>query len=350
MNDGRDIDPEIGALLGEGSSQQSYGAPDKHMQAIAPAWRTPPAEDPGDATYYERPLLQEPVWEWVIPAYYFVGGLTGASLVLSAAAQLGDSSGRARLIRRCHWIGFAGCGMSGLLLIWDLGMPGRFLNMLRVFRPTSPMNMGAWILSGASGSGFFALLLRGRRGFFGAIGEACGYFAGIFGACLATYTGVLVSNTAIPVWQESRRVMPILFGASAIATAGSVFNLLGQNSEEHRLTNTFGRIGQMVELVAAIEMERQASEVPRVGRPFKEGISGFLWRTAAVLSAGSLVLSLLPGKSKKKRIAAGILGAAGSGLMRMSIEKLGTASARDPRASFHLQRAEKGAVQKKEQL
>jgi hypothetical protein len=79
-----------------------------------------------------------------------------------------------------------------------------------------------------------------------------------------------------------------------------------------------------------------------VGRPFQQGVSGLLWRTAAVLSAGSLIVSLLPGKSRKKRIAAGVLGALGSALMRMSIEKLGTASALDARASFHLQRAEHG--------
>ncbi len=75
-------------------------------------------------TYYDRPLLKEPVWEIDIPIYYFLGGAAGAALVLGAAAQFE--------------------GGTGLSLVHDLGRPSRFLNMLRVFRPTSPI-IGAWI-------------------------------------------------------------------------------------------------------------------------------------------------------------------------------------------------------------
>ena len=151
--DGRDIDSSVGSLVGEGSGQFASGASDQHMQSFAPVWRKLPAELPGDATYYERPLLQEPVWEWMISAYYYVGGLTGASLVMSAAAQFSGSEARDSLVKRCRWIAFVGSGISSVLLVADLGRPERFLNMLRVFRPTSPMNMGAWILSGvANGS------------------------------------------------------------------------------------------------------------------------------------------------------------------------------------------------------
>jgi formate-dependent nitrite reductase membrane component NrfD len=253
--------------------------------------------------------------------------------LLGAAAQLGNSHSRATLIRRCRWIGFAGCSISGGLLIWDLGRPWRFLNMLSGFRPSSPMNVGAWILTAASGAAGGAVLLKGRAG------NLCGYFAGLFGAGLATYTGVLVSNSAIPIWQESRHVMPVLFGLSAMASAGSAFNLLAENAEERRVTEFFGAAGQAAELAAAFAMERQASEVPRVGRPFKQGVSGWMWQTATLLTAGSLLLSVLPGKSRKKRFAAGVLGTLGSALMRFSIEALGQASARDARASFHLQRA-----------
>jgi formate-dependent nitrite reductase membrane component NrfD len=280
-------------------------------------------------TYYDRPLLKEPVWEWMVPAYYYVGGLTGASLVLGAAAQLGDSRTRNALIRRCHWIGFTGCSVSGVLLIADLGVPWRFFNMLRVFRPSSPMNMGAWILTATSGAAAGALLLSG--------GPA-GYLAGLCGAALATYTGVLVSSSAIPVWQQARQVLPILFGFSAMASSGSAFKLLSHNREEHRISGLFGAAGQVAELAAAFAMERRASTVSRVGRPFKRGRSGLLWQSATVLTAVSLLVTLLPGKSRKKRIAAGILGTLGSAFMRFSIAALGTASARDARASFDQQR------------
>jgi formate-dependent nitrite reductase membrane component NrfD len=280
-------------------------------------------------TYYDRPLLKAPVWEWMVPAYYYVGGLTGASLVLGAAAQLGDARARIALIRRCHWIGFVGCSLSGVLLIWDLGRPERFIHMLRVFRPTSPMNMGAWILTASGGSAAGALLRRGGP---------LGYLAGLCGAALATYTGVLVGNSAVPVWQQARHVLPILFGFSGMASSGSAFRLLVQSSEEHRISGLFGVAGQVAELAAAFAMERRVSVVPRVGRPLKHGRSGAMWQSATVLTAASLLITLLPGKGRKKRIVAGILGTLGSALMRFSIAALGTASARDARASFDQQR------------
>lgn len=339
--DGRDIDLQLAMLTGEAAHQEASGGPGKHIEEYSWTWNQLPEPKPHDPTYYDRPLLNESVWSWAIPTYYYVGGLAGASLALAAAVQTKRSTERGRLINRCHWIGFIGCCVSGALLIYDLGRPTRFLNMLRVFRPTSPMNVGAWILSGTSGSAFFTLLLRGRGGLLGTLGESAGYVSGVMGMGLATYTGVLVSNTAVPVWQASRHLMPILFACSAITSVGSLFTLLDQNPEESRITHSFGTAGKIAEIAAGIVMERQASEVPRVGRPFRKGVSGLMWRTAAVLTASSLILSVLPNKTRERHLASGVLGTVGSLLMRFAVERLGTASVRDPRASFHRQRSDK---------
>ena len=343
--DGRDIDQNVGKLSGEAAEQRASGAAEKHIKSYAQNWKSLPDEDASDTTYYDRPMLNDPVWEWAIPTYYYVGGLTGASLALAAASQIGDASSREGLIRRGHTIGLIGACVSGGLLIYDLGVPSRFYNMLRVFRPTSAMNMGAWILSGTGGTAFGALLFRGRGGIIGLLGEFCGYLAGIFGAGLATYTGVLVSGSAVPIWQASRKILPLLFGASAMSSAGAFFEIFSSNPEERRITNIFGAVGQGTEIIAAIVMEKQASVVPRVGRPFKRGLSGFLWRTAAVLTIGTMASALIPKGTRKRRIIVAALGTLGSALMRMSIEKIGTASARDARASFHQQRAGYGAAE-----
>jgi len=343
--DGRDIDRKVGALTGEAADQEASGASDKHLRKGAEVWQNLPQPQPNDPTYYDRPLLNEPVWEWAIPTYYYVGGLTGAALVLGAAAQIGHSAERESLIRRCHLIGVIGTGLSGALLIEDLGVPSRFLNMLRVFRPTSAMNMGAWILMATSGAAFGAFLLRPRKGLLRRIGQICGYLAGIFGAGLATYTGVLVSNTAVPLWQASRKVLPILFGTSAMSSLGAVFELTVENAEERRLTKIFGTVGQTAELTAAVVMERQAAVVPRVARPLRHGVGALLWRGAMLLTGAGLVLGVLPHRTRNRRIAAGLISSLGSMLMRSSIEHMGNASARDARASFHQQRAGYGAAE-----
>ena len=345
--DGRDINCEVAELSGEAGSQFISRSTDEHTGSIAKAWNALPEPRRDDPTYYDRPMLQEPVWEWAIPLYYYIGGLTGASLVLSAAAQLKQAAALDLLIQRGHRIGFIGSLVSGGLLIYDLGKPSRFLNMLRVFRPTSPMNMGAWILSGTGASATGALLLRQRGGLLGNAGGFLGLIAGVFGIGLSTYTGVLVANSAIPIWQESRKALPVLFGSSALASLGCTFDIFCERPEARRITNLIGNVGRAAELMAGMAMERHASAVPRVGRPFKRGISALMWRGAAFLTFASLVVSTLPNRSRKSRIAAGLLGTAGSLLLRVTVEHLGAVSARDARASFHQQRAGRGAAELK---
>ncbi|HLJ48652.1 MAG TPA: NrfD/PsrC family molybdoenzyme membrane anchor subunit [Bryobacteraceae bacterium] len=335
LSDGRDIDTKIATLTGEASHQLT---PAPHQPGV---WETMPGAQRTDPTYYDRPMLKPSVWKPYIPAYYFVGGAAGASLALGAAAQLDGSHELDDLIQRCHWTGIIGSSIAAVLLISDLGRPSRFLFMLRVFRPTSPMNMGAWILAVAPSAAVTAgLFARRTNGILQRLGEVAGYTSGIFGLALATYTGVLVANTAVPIWQECRRVLPILFGASAVASAGSIFDLLVEGSRTQRITYSFGLAGRVAELTAGLAMERVASRVPSVGRPLKRGFSGFLWRAATILTAGSIVAMLWPGQKRRTREIAGILGLGGSLLMRFAVDEAGKASALDPRASFHQQRSD----------
>src|SRR3954453_4662972 len=97
-------------------------------------------------SYYGKPVIKEPVWTPEIPAYFFTGGLGGASAGLALAAEL---AGGDVLARRAWAVSLGALGVSPALLISDLGRPARFLNMLRVFKVTSPMSVGTWILSGA---------------------------------------------------------------------------------------------------------------------------------------------------------------------------------------------------------
>ncbi|MFL5290595.1 MAG: NrfD/PsrC family molybdoenzyme membrane anchor subunit, partial [Myxococcales bacterium] len=150
LDDGRNIDPSLGILAGEGAHQEVRERSGKGARPVPEPHER--AESTADAdSYYGLPMLKEPVWKWPIPTYFYVGGVAGASAVLGAAAgRTGDPALRS-LCERTRLFAAGGAMASAALLIWDLGRPSRFLNMMRVFRPTSPMNMGTWILSAFGG-------------------------------------------------------------------------------------------------------------------------------------------------------------------------------------------------------
>ena len=335
--DGRDIDTSIGALLGEGSLQRVEPV-DPRFKHDSGVWRNLPQIDRSDPTYYDRPMLKAPVWLPYIPTYYFLGGAAGASLALGAAVQLDRSKATSGLVRKAHWVGIVASSIGAGFLILDLGRPLRFLNMMRVFRPTSPMNMGAWILAGTPPAAIAAGLFA-RSTMFRLLGEVCGYISGILGLGLCTYTGVLVGNTAVPVWQEGRRVLPILFGASAASTAGGMLGMFGDlNARERRIVRGFTALGAAAEVACSRWMEHETSRVGQVGLPLKRGLSGALWKSAGVLSLAALAVTVSPGRSRTKRVLGGSLAALGSFALRFAVHYAGEASARDPKASFHLQR------------
>ncbi len=340
----RGIDSKLALLEGEGAAQH-VGRPLNGSTHNGSRERAQPAaRGDGSTTYYGRPVLKESVWGIDIPLYYFAGGAAGASLALGAAIQIACRDPRCtrelrRLSTTCHWIGIAGSSTGAALLIHDLGRPARFLHMMRVFRPTSPMNMGAWILAGAAPAAMAAGLFGKRSGFLGELGRGAGYVSGLFGAALAGYTGVLVSCTAIPLWQDARRWMPALFAASAMSSAAGIIDLFAEGREAQRIVFGFGAIGRTMELAAAHMVERSASRTPRVGEPLRVGLSGKLWRTAGVLTAAGLGLSLFPSRSRKMRVVSGMLAAAGSLALRFAVHYGSQASARDARASFERQRA-----------
>src|SRR5205823_10512953 len=107
-----------------------------------------------------------------------------------------------------------------VLLTSDLGKPTRFLNMLRVFKVTSPMSVGSWLLTFA-GIVIAPATSHSLVGWPRGLGRVSQALAGFLGLPVATYTAVLVSNTAVPVWSEARWELPLGFAASAAASAGA---------------------------------------------------------------------------------------------------------------------------------
>ena len=94
--------------------------------------------EPEFESYYGRPVIKAPVWKQPdVPLYLFLGGLAGGSALLAEGAALTDRHHLEHLMRG---VAAGGAGVGTVFLIHDLGRPERFLNMLRIFKPRSPMN------------------------------------------------------------------------------------------------------------------------------------------------------------------------------------------------------------------
>jgi hypothetical protein len=130
-----------------------------------------------------------------------------------------------------------------------------------------------------------------------------------------------------------------LFIASAIAGVADLLEVTDLADRERTVVERFGKVGKVAELVATAAVERDAGRVEQVGKPLKEGLSGNLWGAAKGLTATSLAVSLLPGRSRGKRLATALLGTAGALAVKFALFHAGKASARDPRATFDQQRA-----------
>ncbi|MEO6572172.1 MAG: NrfD/PsrC family molybdoenzyme membrane anchor subunit, partial [Ilumatobacteraceae bacterium] len=154
--------------------------------------------DRGRSGYYGKPIVRAHVWTDEVAWYFFTGGLAGASSVIAAAAEL---TGRPQLAKQARRAAMIGLAPSPVLLVADLARPARFYNMLRVFKPTSPMSVGSWLLSVYAPAAGASWLLR-EVGRLPRLARLLGVAAGVVGPTIATYTAVLVADTATPVWHE----------------------------------------------------------------------------------------------------------------------------------------------------
>jgi formate-dependent nitrite reductase membrane component NrfD len=286
--------------------------------------------EPGYRSYYGSPVIKAPVWIPTIPIYFFVGGTAGAAASLALAARL---SGNDSLARTAKYVDAAAIGLSPALLIADLGRPERFLNMFRVFKVTSPMSVGTWIV-GASGlaSGLASTLeLLGRLPRAKLAAEAT---AGALGPFLSTYTAALLADTAVPVWHEARRELPFVFAGSSASSAGAVCALIA--SPEHaRPARRLAVAGAALELAAGRVMERR---LDFLAEPYQRGGAGALATAATALTATGAVTMLLQGRKRRGGIAASTLLLAGSLCKRFAVFRAGFASAMDPRYTIVPQR------------
>ena len=275
-------------------------------------------------SYYGRPIVKEPVWKPEVAFYLFTGGIAGGSAVLHGLAKL---VGNERLARSTLYIGAAAEAVSPILLISDLGRPERFLNMLRVFKVTSPMSVGSWILVISGGASTTAALLERVRLLAPLQDIAEGVWF-LSGPPLATYTGALLANTAIPVWSEARDELPWIFGASATACAGAAAAIATPTwCAGPARRAAIGGIVAELGLVHAMEQK-----LGFVGEVYKQGEAGTYAKVSKALgTAGAVLLAARGRQSRAATVAGGALILGSSLALRWSVFKAGFQSARDPK-------------------
>lgn len=284
----------------------------------------------GYRSYYGRPVIKQPVWVPAVPAYFFFGGTAGAAASLGLAARL---TGNDALARTATYVDAACISVSPALLIADLGRPERFLNMLRMFKVTSPMSVGTWIVTGsgvASGAGTMLELLGRLR----PVKIAAELAAGALGPFLSTYTAALLADTSVPVWQEARRELPFVFAGSSAASAGAACALLTA-PKDAAPARRLAVAGAALELAAGAVMERRLGFL---AEPYRRGATGVLARAAKALTAAGGLTMLLGGRDRRAAAAAGGLLLAGSVCNRFGVFRAGFASANDPRYTVIPQR------------
>ena len=275
-------------------------------------------------SYYGKQIIKTPTWKTPdVPLYLFLGGLSGASALLAEGAALADLP---QLERVTRLVAASGAAAGTVALIHDLGRPERFLNMLRVVKPTSPLSVGSFILAPfASLSGAAAAsLVTGRLP---RLGRLAGVGAAAFGPPLATYTAALVANTAVPAWHEAHRELPFVFAGSGAAAAGGLAMVLvpvAQSGPAFRMALS----GAALEVGAS---ELMTHRLGMVAEPYEQGRSGGLMKAARWASVAGAALSVVGRRSRVLRAAAGAAYVAGSVTLRFGVFEAGLASARDPK-------------------
>jgi len=291
-------------------------------------------------SYYGRPVIKEPVWKPLdVPVYLFMGGLAGASSVLAAGSQL---SGHRELARTAKVSALGAISLSAAALIHDLGRPGRFVNMLRVFKPSSPMSVGSWLLAGY-GPVAGAAAVSEVTGLLPAAGTAATLGAGLIGPAIATYTAALICDTAVPSWHAGYREMPYVFAGSAAGAAGGL-GLLATAPGAAEPARKLAVLGAGVELVAKRLLIRRLAATPGLessrglAEPYEQGRTGAMLRLAEALTAGGLAGAVLGRRSRALSALSGASLLAASALTRFGIFEAGLASARDPKYTIVPQR------------
>jgi formate-dependent nitrite reductase membrane component NrfD len=311
----------------------------------------PRQADAPPSTYYDLPAVKRSHYGWLIASYLFVGGVAGASQLIAEVADLFGAEPDRVVVRWGRYLALLGALISPVLLIRDLHLPSRWYNMLRIFRPTSPMSIGSWTLAvfgtftGLAALGqFFADVLGSHSGL--RVARAFGVPAAVGGMLMSVYTGVLLSATSTPLWVVAYRHLPALFGTTAMASATSalslVLTLVGARPSVQRKLARLAVVaggGQLAMTLATERRWRHAGVSAPLESPHMASVQRLTW--AGGILAPLLVNLVHASTGRRSRgldLLACVAALAGAFAERATIVFAGNDSAERPVDYFHVTR------------
>jgi formate-dependent nitrite reductase membrane component NrfD len=318
------------------------------------AARYDPQVQPAEPSYYDIPMLKQPVWKWEIATYFFLGGVSAGAYVLGRAADRAGGEKYCDVARMAAYVAMGALIPCPPLLIKDLGDPKRFHHMLRVWKPSTPMNFGTWSIVAYSGMAAYEairqylsdrqralptaerakLLKLMNNGTLLLLHDAAGV---PFSIIVAGYTGVLLSCTSNPLWCKNPYLGP-LFSASAIATGAEAISLAldltqrdtARHSPSHRVLRQVDSVAHAAELVLSAAFMRFAGDKAKTLRTGKNSrLHKFSMR--GIIAAEILKLLPIPDSFRRPiRMLINLLGLSAGLGMRWSMVFGGHEAAADP--------------------
>lgn len=315
-----------------------------------------PETDPKreDKNYYGIPPIKRAHWTWQIFVYFWIGGIGAGAHLASVVGQLLGWKDKA-FFRASRYTVLVSMILSPILLIWDLGRPERFYNMLRIVKLRSPMSTGSWALFLFGNlSGLIAARQAAEDGLLGD-GTLSGLVKSFIPARLLSmlalplglfvgfYTGILLIATSVPMWARNWLLMGPTFLASGISTGLSMLSFilhLGDWGEK----KTLEALRRAERLTLAIEAVLIAASLVRMGRwakPLRSKQLAPLFFGGTLLGGIVAPLALLSGKETRSRgLLTSVLVLVGGFLFRYVMVVGGRMSANDPEAYFTFAKGE----------
>ncbi len=307
----------------------------------------PEVADDRITTYYDQPQLKKSHWGVRVALYIFIAGLSGGAQLIATAADLASGDQQIGVVQRGRHIALVAVVLGPPLLIWDLHTPQRFYNMLRIFRRTSPMSIGTYVLSSFS---LFSIMTAAADLFgWRRVARVAQVPAAIAGSGMTTYTAALLAATSTPIWAAVPRALAIQFAASSLGAGSAALQLAGRADGDEKSApalQALSAVAAATELVGAIAAERTYRDVGIASSTTSRQPWGALHQFAAIGVGAALPLAAYAGKLASGRplaslmFAAAIAVLAGSFALRLSVIGAGNDSALHPRQSLRFARRE----------